>query len=132
MHSTSQIINQIKTGEKVTVQTEVQRPHEVIKNYLKIKNLTKTDLLHMISIEDINYYKYLSGAREMKRDLFIVCLLSLQVEADDCNQHLKHCAYSQLYVKHKRDQIIYRAFVEKKSLREVNVQLAQNKLRKLI
>lgn len=124
--TTEKLMSNLIANKKIT-DDELEAPLnlvELLSKRIQAIGLTKSDVLKKCDIDYKNGYKYLNGERNFKRDLLLKILIVLQYSASEIQEILKKSKYPVLYIKHKRDLIIFEGVYKKKSLAEINDNLS--------
>lgn len=66
------------------------------------------------------YNHILSGQKNPSRNSLLCILIALELDIDTCNRTLKKAGFNELYVKNKRDIIIYKGVLQHESVAVIN------------
>lgn len=66
------------------------------------------------------YNHILSDDRRPSRNSMLCILIALGLDIDTCNRLLKKAGFNEIYIKNKRDVVIYKGISRKKSVMEIN------------
>lgn len=85
------------------------------------KNLKKSDIIKKSGIQTNYAYQILSGLKKPSRDKLLSLCIGMNLTSDEAQTLLKHCGYSPLYPRNKRDCIIISALESHISVVKCNI-----------
>ena len=99
------------------------------KNTLDLKGLTnKADFIKKTNLERTYVYHILNGNKNPGRDKLIILALAAQANITETQNLLKYAGERPLYVRDRRDGLIFYAIEHGKGLDAVNILLDENNL----
>ncbi len=129
MLSTDKLENKIKNKEVSTKVIEnniiSKTPTQIIEDYRTVKEISKNEIIEYCDFDKKNAYKYLNGDRKIKRDMFLKILISMDLKESEIQNSLKYAGYAQLYVRNKRDVVIYKSIVDGLNIDQINKKLKE-------
>lgn len=121
---TEEFYNEIKQKDMSNIEfVDYEDGLNYLNDLIKKKGISKAKLLSGINHDTNNGYKYLDGQRTMQRDFIIKCGIFLKLEYKTLNRLLLSFELSPLFIKRKRDAIIYQGIIEKNTLEQINQEL---------
>ncbi|MGL4589193.1 MAG: hypothetical protein ACRCUP_03060 [Mycoplasmatales bacterium] len=129
MSKTTEEFTSDLTKEKAIDEFEFEKPIqlvELIEQKLCEKKCKKADVIKACNLDLKNGYKYLNGERSLTRDLLIKILVFFEMPVKDIQVILTKSGFASLYVKHKRDMIIYKGILHSYSLKQINNELSKH------
>ncbi len=125
----NKIINEMKNKKSHNIEKNEflnNNFHTFINEKIKEKNLQKIDLLKKANLDEKNGYKYLNGTKNVKRDVALKMLITLENDFDQIQNVLKQFQYLVLYPKRKRDYIIISSIIKNYDVNKTNEELRKN------
>ena len=105
---------------------------ELLSRLYEQKNISKASLARCANISEVYLHQVFSGRRIPSRDRLLCICIGLQASSEETQTLLKQAGYAQLYLRHKRDAIIYYGLIHHLSLPEINDQLIFHEEKALI
>lgn len=96
---------------------------EMLTQLMEEKNLRRTDLIRNSGLNDIYVHQIISGKRRPSRNKLLCLCFAMELEVSAVQEILKYCGYPPLYVKNRRDSVIYYGLENGLSLLQVNEML---------
>lgn len=129
MIDTNEFENKIKNDEEIDDDINYDK-HEavaVLNNLIEKSVYSKSMIGKLAGLDNYIYeMTSYSNNKNISRDKIIALLIVLKVELDLLQRILKAFGYSPLYVKKKRDLIIFRGITKAKTLHEIEENLDDN------
>ncbi|MGL5020687.1 MAG: hypothetical protein ACRC5R_01495 [Mycoplasmatales bacterium] len=100
-------------------------PSEEITNIIINSTYTKAKIINKLN-KDSNFYKNLNGLRPLERYDSIAILIIVGFSTIDIDKFLKKNGYQSLYVKNKKDYLIYKNCVYGSTIEKINEILELN------
>ncbi len=97
---------------------------ELMKYYIKSKKLKNTKVFAEAGISRTYGQQILSGEKNPSRDVLIQLCFGLHLNLEETQHFLKVCGQQGLYMRENRDLYTIYAIKDKKSLTELNIDLA--------
>ncbi len=134
MKKTIELENQIKKGKSVNdYDLDEKNAKQIIIKLIDESGESKSLIGNETSLGNYIYeITDLTNKKKPARDRLIVLLVYLKADIELISQILKLYGYSPLYVKIKRDYIIYQGIINNRTLDEINDELYQNNENTLI
>lgn len=83
--------------------------HEYLQEQIKLRGLSKKQLLVSLDISESVGYKYLDGTRFVPRDVFLKFLIAFELDINTIQYILQNFGYATLYIRNKRDSALLHA-----------------------
>lgn len=99
---------------------------EFLNEYVKAKNLVKSQIFKNSEMNDIYGYQIFSGSRTPSRNTLISLCVGMEMTVDEVQATLKIAGFAMLYPKNKREAIIIHGINTKQSVFEINNTLYNN------
>lgn len=87
---------------------------------LKTKQLEIPNALLDLGFSESYSYQLLNGTRNPSRDTVLKIALGLNADLQNANNLLQHSGHNLLYVRDKRDALIYYAFLNSMTITDLN------------
>ena len=84
------------------------------------KRLRRADIIRRSSLNDIYVHQIFSGKRRPSRNKLLCLFFGMELDVERVQKILKCCGYPPLYVKNRRDSVIYFALRNGHSLLQAN------------
>ena len=91
------------------------------------KGVSKSSAIAASGLNDIYAHQIFAGKRKPSRDKLLCLCFGFALSAQEAQGLLRTCGYAPLYVKARRDSIIYYAFCNKMTLLQCNELLFDEK-----
>lgn len=105
---------------------------ELLTQLYQKKNISKASLARCANISEVYLHQVFSGRRIPSRDRLLCICIGLQASSEETQALLKQAGYAQLYLKRRRDAIIYYGLIHHLTLAEINDQLTSHKEKALV
>ncbi len=130
MHKlTEEFLNDIKNGVSYDENTKsFSDDYEKIRLLDKLiddSNITKKEIVAIITPSDNNGYKYLNGGRKMQRDILLKICIACSQNIEDTSYILKRFGFLELYPRIKREYIIMQGIISNFTIESINKELAK-------
>ena len=93
---------------------------EFLNEYVKAKNLVKSQIFKNSEMNDIYGYQIFSGVRVPERKKLLCLAVSMGLNIEEVQQLLKCAGYSQLYAKLPFDSVVMYGLCKKMSVVQIN------------
>ena len=93
---------------------------EYLSDIIRLKQLTKSDLIRRSGLDRGYAYDILSGTKNPSRDKVLAICFAIPLSADETQQLLRSTGYPPLYVRMERDSIILFALEHSLTLADTN------------
>lgn len=98
---------------------------EILKQACISSGRTRAEVVHGSELNPVYAYQIFSGRRHPGRDNLLCLCYGLGLNASQTQAILLHGGYGQLYVRDRRDSVIYYGLNNGQSVTEVNFQLEE-------
>ena len=101
---------------------------EYLRSLMESKNISRAELVAATNLERTYAYHILSGAKKPSRDRLIILAIAARASLDEAQKLLKYAEERPLYVRDRRDSLIYYGIEHSKNLADINDTLLENDL----
>lgn len=127
MKTTEELENEIKEADDILTYLEENKAEmhldsfpEYLKSWLKIKHLTKADVVHRSNLNRAYVYQIFLGKKYPSRDKVIAIAFGLTLNSEETQTLLKQAGYRELYPRDPRDVLLLYAIKHGMTILEAN------------
>ena len=91
-----------------------------LKEWLEVKQCSKTDVIRRSSLNRAYVYQIFSGLKMPSRDKVIALAFGFDMDLTETDRLLKQAGYRELYARDRRDALLISAISHKKSIMDAN------------
>lgn len=121
--ATNEILNEIKRAngadqfmDKLATSFIHTEPAEYLAELLKIKQVTKSQVIQLANCSPATGYQYFDGKRRPSRARMIALGFGFKLSLTELNTMLKRTGYAELYAKDEWDALVIYALVQRYDL----------------